>query len=191
MISAAVIHATGRPERTALVAAALEQLPQALVVVDAMGEGDHRIANRRGCWPMARRAWALSEHAPPSCTHHLVLEDDAVLCADFSRRLAEAIALAPNAVLSLFRGSRYCSVATVMPRSLIVPWLAWTARESKTRPHHDQLIDLGCVALGYDHRWCDPSLVDCADVPSLLGHPPVKALRLATPRDPIGLVDGV
>lgn len=165
-----------------LVAAIQEQLPHVRVILDTAGIGDLRIANRRGCWPMARRAWLAA-----SGDHHLVLEDDAVLCADFPARLADVVDRKPDAVISLFLGSRWCSVATVMPRAAIAPWLAWADHESRLRPHHDQLIDLGCTALGIEHVWCSPSLVDHADVPSLLGHPSVSAMRFNQP-GPISFV---
>lgn len=183
MISTAIIHTPGRPERSSLVANVLDVLPSALVVLDTDGSGDHRIANRRGCWPLARRAWSL-----PCAEHHLVLEDDAVLCDDFSARLAGVVATRPDAVISLFYGDRWCSVATVMPRSIIGPWLAWSEQESRIRPHHDQMIILGCQALGVEHLWCSPSLVDQADVPSLLGHPPVHAHSIVARGDNVAFV---
>lgn len=171
MISAAIIHTPGRG-RESLVSAVLEQLPHARVLEDMDGAGDYHIANRRGCWPMARCAWMAA-----TGDHHIVLEDDAVLCADFAARLADVAAMAPQSVVSLFRGSRWCSVATLMPRSVIGRWLDWTEGECRIRPHHDQLIDIGCIQLGIEHLYADPSIVDHADVPSLLGHEHVRARR--------------
>lgn len=129
--------------------------------------------DRRGCWPIARRAWA----EPLISSHRLVLEDDAILCAGFADRLQQVVELAPAAVVSLFRGARQCSVATVMPNAFIPRWLDWAGRASRARPHHDQLIALGCLAIGVPHLYASPSLVEHAAVPSLLDHPPVAALR--------------
>lgn len=51
-----------------------------------------------------RIAWS---RVPADATHHLVLHDDVVLCADFGARLRQALAVAPAGVNSLFadRGS--------------------------------------------------------------------------------------
>lgn len=53
----------------------------------------------------ARLAWS---HASPDATHHLVLQDDSLLCPDFADSLLDAIAQQPNAALCLFTewGSR-------------------------------------------------------------------------------------
>lgn len=181
MISVAIIHAPGHPERSACVAAIQEQLPEARVLLDTDKSGDAQIANRRGCWPMARRAWLMA-----TGTHHLVLEDDAVLCADFRAVLARAIELAPDACLSLFHGDRWCSVATVMPRSVIESWLAWA--DGNNQPHHDHMIIRGMRAIGASHWHVDPSIVDHAALPSLLGHPPVRALRFESNPGALSLV---
>jgi hypothetical protein len=47
----------------------------------------------------ARLAWAAAD---PAATHHLVLQDDAVLCPDFADRLAAAVAARPGDALCLF-----------------------------------------------------------------------------------------
>lgn len=173
VLSITIIHAHWSIERRRLVEAMRRELPAAEVLVDARRIGDHHIANRRGCWPMAKLAWSAELLG---ATHRLVLEDDAVLCDGFAELAAAAIADQPAAALSLFRGARSCSVATILPVAIIAPWLAWAeAGEERVRPHHDQLIDLGMAALGVTHLYADPSLVEHAGVASLLDHPPVRA----------------
>lgn len=174
MLSTIIIHAHWSIERRRLVDAIRRELPAAQLLVDERRIGDHRIANRRGCWPMAKLAWSAELLG---ATHRLVLEDDAVLCDGFAELAAAAIAERPDAALSLFRGSRSCSVATVLPAAVIAPWLAWASSggEERVRPHHDQLIELGMAALGVTHLYTEPSIVEHAGVASLLDHPPVRA----------------
>lgn len=175
MLSTIIIHAPWSLDRRLLVEAMRREMPAAEVLVDERRIGDHRIANRRGCWPMAKLAWSAELLG---ATHRLVLEDDAVLCDGFAELAARAIAYRPEAAISLFRGERTCSVATILPAAVIAPWLAWaSAGEERVRPHHDQLIELGMAALGVTHLYAEPSLVEHAGVASLLDHPPVRALR--------------
>ena len=47
----------------------------------------------------ARAAWAAVEEG---ATHHLVLQDDVVLCRDFPRVVAQALEVAPTGALALF-----------------------------------------------------------------------------------------
>jgi hypothetical protein len=174
MFSAAIIHAPWSAERGELVASVRRRIPWIQVVSDHDHEGDLRIANRRGCWPMARRAWSC---ILPAASHHLVLEDDAVLCDRFPELAVAALEQKPRAALSLFHGARSCSVATILPAEVIPRWLAWAELESRTRPHHDQLLDLGLHALGVEHLRTSPSLVQHEPVASLLGHAHVMAER--------------
>lgn len=183
-LSVAILHAPWSPERAANVRDLLEQLPAALVVADEHREGDLKVANRRGCWPMAWWAWCAVD---PDATHHLVLEDDAQLCDGFLGLVEQAIAREPDACLSLFRGERDCSVATVLPVPIIAEWMTWV-RESprgvKLLPHHDYLIAAGMRELGVPRLYAQPSLVEHRAFGSLLGHDHVTARTFdAAPRD--------
>lgn len=174
MISTAILHAPQSPERAANLRDLLAAIPHATVIADD-GQATAQIANRRGCWPLARRGWLAATGA-----HHLVLEDDAQLCSGFLDQLATLIAARPDACLSLFRGASPCSVATVMPATVIPRWLAWVdqdARGSRWLPHHDYLIDAGMRALGVPHLYAEPSIVEHRALASLLGHRHVRAVR--------------
>lgn len=183
-LSIAIIHAPWSTERAANVRDLLEQLPGALVVDDVDREGSLKVGNRRGCWPLARWAWCAAD---PTATHHLVLEDDAQLCDGFLSHVESAIAREPAACLSLFRGARDCSVATIMPVPIIAEWLTWV-RESprgvRLLPHHDYLIAAGMRDLGVRRLFAEPSLVEHRAFPSLLEHDHVRARAFEqTPRD--------
>ena len=54
-----------------------------------------------GPWPTARRAWLASLRAPRA-THHVIVQDDALLCRDFLPGLKAALSEVPEAVVSLF-----------------------------------------------------------------------------------------
>jgi hypothetical protein len=60
--------------------------------------------NGNGPWPTGRAAWELHD---PVATHHMVLQDDAVICRDLVAGLERALQFAPkNIVVSPFMGSR-------------------------------------------------------------------------------------
>lgn len=40
----------------------------------------------------------------PGCTHHLVLEEDAIPCKQFKEKITEAILSTPNSIISLYAG---------------------------------------------------------------------------------------
>lgn len=151
-------------------------LPRAMVIEDT-GDAVGKRLNRRGCWPIARRGWLAMDQA---ASHHLVLEDDAGLCTDFATHLQHAVDANPAACISLFRGTRDCSVATVMPSSVVRVWLSWcdTAKHgARHLPHHDYLITQGCKELGVEHLHTEPSLVEHLPFASLLDHSHVSATR--------------
>lgn len=174
MISVAIIHAPQSAERAENVRALTAVLPRATVVTDA----GHAVAERyrrRGCWPIARRAWQLASER-----HHLVLEDDAGPCDDFMAHVEALVAQKPNACISLFRGARDCSVATIIPRHVIPRWLRWvdtSPNGSRHLPHHDYLITQGMRELGVERLYAEPSLIEHLPLASLLDHEHVAATR--------------
>ncbi|MFE2377231.1 hypothetical protein [Streptomyces sp. NPDC059398] len=89
------------PDRAAAAEALARRYPElrARVVLDPDPQGPPSALRT------ARRAWAAVE---PDATHHLVLQDDALLADDFAARLAALITAYPRAALSLFAewGSR-------------------------------------------------------------------------------------
>jgi hypothetical protein len=176
MISVSIIHAPWVSERAANVQELLKQVPRAVVVADNHNRrGSHLVGNRRGCWPMAARAWKSRD---PLATHHVVLEDDAQLCDNFLELANQAIKQQPESALSLFMGSRrLCSVATSLPTKIIDKWLLWAAEDSKTYPHHDALVIRGMEHLGVQLLYARPSLVNHRAFQSLLAHQPHLAVQ--------------
>jgi len=178
VISVAIIHCPRSVDRRENLRSLLDQLPDASVIEDS-GNGDAigKRLHRRGCWPIARRAWDAFD---PRARYHLVLEDDAVLCFGFREHLRGVLDGAPPACISLFHGARDCSVATVMPTSIIPGWISWADSDrygARHLPHHDYLITQGMRDLGVRHLSTEPSLVDQRALPSLLGHLHTPAIR--------------
>lgn len=182
MITFAIVHAPTSALRAANVARLRAQLAGAIVVEDDGAE--LRIGERRGCWPVARRAW----EAAPAVGHHAVLEDDAVLCDRFAELAAQAVARRPDAAISYFWGDRGCSVATSMPAALVSRFLAWADVGAVWVPHHDVLIRSWCRVDDVPHLHTDPSLVQHGTIPSLLDHGTVKASRFEQSPDTFDLV---
>lgn len=172
-IATFILHTEGSPDRAENVRALLAVIPKARVFLDRDGTGTSRMGAKRGCWPIARRAWSFP--ALRGETHRLVLEDDARPCDRFVDLVAEAIDRAPNAAISYFRGSRGCSVATSIPVAFLPEWLAWTETEEMRTPHHDLMIAMGMRLLGFDHFYTRPSLVEHGPLLSLLGHGELRA----------------
>lgn len=177
MMTIAIVHCPRNAERVANVARLLRALPRARIIEDP-GDGVRTMRGiRKGCWPLARRAW---EAFDPIATHHVVLEDDAVLCDGFEERLDESRTAEPEAVLSLFRGRRDCSIATVMPTFLIPTFLAWAKdapHGERWLPHHSFIISQATKELGLRRLYTSPSLVEHGRLPSLLDHDHVSAFR--------------
>lgn len=164
-----IIHATRAIERDENVQSLLGALPNAIVLDDVMG-GIAVRNQSRGCWPVARRAWMRDVK---DATHHLVLEDDALLCDRFADLALEAVTREPRAAIFFFYGWRLTSVATSFPVEFIPQWLEWT--RTQDHPHHSTLQLKGARALGVPMLFTSPSLVDHAKFPSLLGHGDVTA----------------
>jgi hypothetical protein len=185
VISAAIIHCPRSSARAENVRELRAALPDAVVVEDD-GHAVGTRWDRRGCWPIARRAWLTS-----CASHHLVLEDDAQLCSGFFAHVERIAAEHHNACVSFFRGSRDCSVATLMPCWLVNTWIEWT-EESKNGarylPHHDYLITQGMRELGVPHLYTEPSLVDQRAFDSLLGHRHIAATRFEQDPSDVALV---
>jgi hypothetical protein len=177
MISAAIIHQPRNEDRAANVQQLTEAIPHARVVLDD-GTGIKTMRKiRTGCWPIAKRAWVSFD---PIATHHLVLEDDAVLCESFLEHLETISNIASDACVSLFRGARDCSVGTLMPTFMIGPWLTWAttaAHGERWLPHHDFMISRGMFELGFTRLYSLPSIVEHGTMASTLDHGHVRAFR--------------
>jgi hypothetical protein len=158
-----------------------ERLPDARIVLD----------DGAGQWETARRAWGAYK---PGATVHVVVQDDAVLCADFEAAAAEVLRNADDAVSlyfgrevrpmsraarqQLLRGTAevssptlYWGVALALPTRWIPNMLAWTARLKV--PEHwkgrrsDTRVGKYVEHIGRRFRYPLPSLVDHRVGPSL------------------------
>jgi hypothetical protein len=108
-----------------------------------------------GPWPTARRGWLASIRAPHA-THHVLMQDDAVLCKDFLPGLKAALAEVPPAVVSLFtihkavqqareRGDSWIEqpddmwgVAVVLPSAWVTEFVRWTDANVPAGYLHDE-----------------------------------------------------
>lgn len=139
----------------------------------------------------ARAAWSA---VGLDVTHHLVLQDDVLVPAEFSEQLHEAVRARPHDALALFcewgsRSSQAARVAAlaghpwvevmadyVPAQALVMP--AETARglgvflhqECTEYEHDDAAIHRYLTAARVDALVAVPNLVDHLDVPSVHGH---------------------
>lgn len=149
-------------------------------------------------WDTGRRAWLAHD---PDATHHLVVQDDAVVCADLCAGLEAALAHQPDALVGLYVGRvrPYASrieravaqadewhrsvswlgmpkllwgVAVAMPVDAIRDAVKATDRLHPRVAEYDRLLSVWALRRGMRIRYTWPSLVDHAPVPSLLGHGP-------------------
>jgi hypothetical protein len=147
-------------------------------------------------WGTARVGWSLGL-ATEGGTHHVLIQDDALVCADFLAGLEQALAFVPeNAIVSPYLGkainvpTRWETVANrataagarwirsdtvmwgvclVMPTALIPEMVAWADKRSG-RPD-DMRVGGFAKANGLEVWYPWPSLVDHrADMASLTKH---------------------
>jgi hypothetical protein len=174
---------TAHPSRSDYLPHLLERIPDASVIVD----------DGRGNWATTRRAW---EHHDPEADHHVIIQDDAVLCRDFVERAHDALTDA-HAAYSLYLGQElqamrrraagqyakgthtveldrlYWGVAISLPVEHIAPMLKWTAGY-KVPKHWEGRRSDGRVGKYLEHHSVPilyplPSLVDHRVGPSLFG----------------------
>lgn len=173
------------PARVADVAALRGQLDRpARIVWDRFGDRHDT----------GRRAMAAYD---PTATHHLVVQDDAVVARDLLAGVERALDHVPaDAVLCLYVGRvrpyagvirevveeagndaswivmDECNwgVGIVMPTALIDECLAWYDDDGAKITNYDLRISEWCRATGRDVFYPWPSLVDHQDRPSLCGH---------------------
>ena len=165
-------------------------------LVHRLGIGDDRVVwdNSNVEWDTGRRSLlALS----PDATHHLVVQDDALVCSDLIAGLEQALPHTPaESIVSLYVGTRrptvplvqqavnranaegaawivmdrlLWGVGIVVPAHTLTAMVEWCDR--LPFPQYDRRINEYFEALGWP-VWCTwPTLVDHrADTVSLLGH---------------------
>jgi hypothetical protein len=141
----------------------------------------------RGPWPTARRAWLAAD---PESTHHVVLQDDLLLCRDFARSVAKALTVKSAEAVSLYanrkiiaearaRGLAWAVIddgvwgqAMVLPTPLIESFIAHTGATMRDDYPHDDRRLMYFLADTGRRVWCTaPSLVEHAlPSDSLMGH---------------------
>lgn len=169
------------------------------LLVDRLGISDDQVAwDTDGVrWHTGRRAWELAD---PDADWHLVVQDDALVCADLVPAMAKALDHVPvdDAIVSLYVGRRRPAAqavdnAVVAARARVASWivmrglnwgvaiaaptwiipgmLAWCDRQ--TVPQYDLRIGRYARDVLRWPVWCPfPSPVDHrADMVSLVGHP--------------------
>lgn len=170
--------------------------------------GDYTVAvawdDGGGRWPTGRRAWKLYD---PSCTHHLVLQDDAIVCRDFVPGVLQMLKHVPSkSLVSLYLSdySRHRSdiksrmtpllaelkennASFLVLRSLMggVALLAPTYTidemtefgDTLKPPNYDWRTGWYYHKLGWDTWYPWPSLVEHRHGKSLCNHPPVQAFN--------------
>ncbi|WP_327000922.1 hypothetical protein OHA72_38130 [Dactylosporangium sp. NBC_01737] len=181
-LSAAVM---AHPRRTAAVARLREQVPGLTVAMDPRPDGPPTSVRS------AAVAWASAD---PGATHHLVLEDDALPCADLLDGCAALIRGFPSAAVSLFVNDSARTAALtrmavwsgrdaaqvidiyVPTQGLILPAGAASGLAAFLRAH-DDLTEAGDIAvLRYLHGAgvpvvvAVPNLVDHDDLTSIMGN---------------------
>lgn len=169
------------PRRADLVEGLVGRLDRLATVVWDQGNDE---------WGTGSRAWEAHD---PTCTHHLVLQDDAVICRDLVAGVEAALGhIPPGSPLCLYFGARvpyqfhtarlasqtspdtswlaidgmHWGVAVVLPAPLIGPMLA-----APDKHPYDQRISRWLKVQGVTTWYPWPSLVDHQDGPSLIpGH---------------------
>jgi len=145
-------------------------------------------------WDTGRRAWLAHD---PACTHHLVLQDDAVIPADLIAGVEKALThVSDQAAVSLYFGrwtpmrnnttllaadadresaswlavrGLHWGVGVVLPVPVIPAMVAWGDRNGGLK--YDRRISAWLAARHMTTWYSWPSLVDHRDAPSLLpGH---------------------
>lgn len=155
--------------------------------------------DRRGVGPWANGERALRERHPDA-THHLIVEDDAVVAPDFYAATMRILRLLPDDPVMLFattapgadgpylealaggtrwvRAQGFWTVATVLPVGLIDPMLAWIAEHC--HPDWDKWDDrLSCAAQALG-LWSMVAIPNPAthdwSIPSTRGHDGMNAV---------------
>ena len=155
------------PKRASKLGALRASIPGLIVVTDPAPD-------EPGQWSCAREAWqAYGDDA----THHLVIEDDAVPCAAFSRAVERVVAARPEHALGLWANHRaitdglargktivraprdFCgTVAIVLPVGWVNAFVMWGDKF----PHKAADVPLRNFLTAMDTRllWTAPSLVE-------------------------------
>lgn len=166
-LSFAIMHAAWVEWRRENLRLLREALPDAHIAADTGHEG---------VWPTAWRAWSMR---PKDSTHHVVLQDDVVLCDGFRDVLTAAVEAMPAPIISLFtmhkdvqdaglrNNSAWVSTPSVygtgclMPSMIAERFLRWSDRETWYQyPHDDVRIRAFAKLASYPIVQTVPCLID-------------------------------
>ncbi len=96
---------------------------------------------KKGVWPTAKKSWefCLSTNA----THHIVIQDDCIICKDFIDSIQKCIETFPDRIISLYANRKICEDAknkdirwiqmndgmwgnaTLFPTNILKDFLVW------------------------------------------------------------------
>ena len=142
--------------------------------------------DKKGPWFNAQRAWGSVRSG---ASHHLVLQDDIVLCGNFMNTVEHLCSLRPNDILNLFSmrkdsfeaqaaGTSWIRTdygvwgqAIVMPVPFIPKMLRWSRTNLKEEfPYDDSRITMWMESIKRSAYVPSPNIVDHIDGESTLGH---------------------
>lgn len=138
---------------------------------------------KQGVWFNAKRCWKLAGEA----THHLVLQDDIVICNNFVNGVVKVIEAFPDDLISLFHGPRkkfdgscrwgksegVWGQAVVMPTGMVQEFLDWEKKNiHPSFKHDDSRISLFAIKTKRRVKVPFPNLINHRDteLKSVLGN---------------------
>jgi len=183
-LSVSIMHCNDVAGRRACVAEQMRQLQHdpRLAFVEVVKD-----PVREGVWATSRRAWKRA--GVRGATHHLVIQDDAVLCEGFVGLMLGALEAVPAAPVGPYcprkiateaqaRGESWCwapdgvwGVAFCLPTPMVYDFLRWYGPNWAPGSNaEDGALTAWVHATGVGVWLTVPSLVDHMPGPSLLGH---------------------
>ena len=174
-----------------------ERRQRATGLMEQVGAPPENIAvvfdeHRHGPWVAGQQAW---ERRLPNATHHLVLEDDAVLCTDLYEGTKAMLRAVPDTPVMLYattppgadaayreavstgrhwvRTHGFWTVAPVLPVELIDPIFDWARSHTRREweDSYDKRLSVAVQVLGIKSMVAVPSPVSHDwSIPSIRGH---------------------
>jgi hypothetical protein len=179
-LSFAITHMNTRPDRRRMVADMLHKMGGPSVIDREAARWQITRDTGKGLWANHWRSWASGMLAT-NATHHMVMEDDLILCNDFLAGVKEALSWAPHGPVSLYanraimaecraRGSSWAEIvdgcwgqALIMPTDQVVEFIRWDREFLKASAYaYDSRLAIWSM---YTNKsvWCTaPSLVEHA-----------------------------
>lgn len=173
-VSLAIMHSAFSKHRQGLLAKLLERLtceglPEQLTI---HSDASHS----KFPWTQAKAGWYAGLEGGAS--HHCLIQDDVLTCADFVATLERMAEVLPDQVISLYcprklareaydRGERWALVkdgswgqGIMMPRNLLLEFLEWEqANIYPECPHDDSRVAMWLIETNRPAWVCVPSLV--------------------------------